>query len=107
MTFKFSDFSIFYLDVYVLEIPKTDTWVFPLVQMGQLNIRHDSEITLRLLQTAPAGATLRLATGYFNLTTEYKNALVNACQADCHVLTAHPKANGFFGKLHSIKNWKF
>ncbi|XP_058809123.1 CDP-diacylglycerol--glycerol-3-phosphate 3-phosphatidyltransferase, mitochondrial isoform X3 [Phymastichus coffea] len=84
-------------ELYKTEIPKADTWIFPLVQMGQLNIRHDSEITLKLLQTAPSGATLRLATGYFNLTTEYKNALVNACQADCHVLTAHPKANGFFG----------
>ncbi|XP_023287829.1 CDP-diacylglycerol--glycerol-3-phosphate 3-phosphatidyltransferase, mitochondrial isoform X2 [Orussus abietinus] len=76
---------------------ESDTWVFPLVQMGQLNIWHDSEVTLRLLQTAPPGATLRLATGYFNLTSEYGTALLKQCQASCQLLTAHPSANGFFG----------
>lgn len=66
--------------------------------MSQLDIWHDSEVTLRLLQTAPSGATLRLATGYFNLTTEYRNALLADCRAVCHLLTAHPTANGFFGR---------
>ncbi|KAJ8667440.1 hypothetical protein QAD02_009103 [Eretmocerus hayati] len=75
---------------------KEDTWVFPLVQMGQLNIRHDSQITLQLLKTAQAGSVLRLATGYFNLTTNYKEAIIDSCRAECHLLTAHPEANGFF-----------
>ncbi|XP_001605516.1 CDP-diacylglycerol--glycerol-3-phosphate 3-phosphatidyltransferase, mitochondrial [Nasonia vitripennis] len=83
-------------ELYKAEIPRTDTWVFPLVQMGQLNIRHDSEITRRILERAPTGATLRLATGYFNLTTEFRTAILNSCRADCHLLTAHPEANGFF-----------
>ncbi|XP_076171608.1 phosphatidylglycerophosphate synthase 1 isoform X2 [Ptiloglossa arizonensis] len=74
----------------------TDTWIFPLIQMGQLHVHYDSEITLKLLQTAPPGTTLRLATGYFNLTSEYSNALVKDCQGTCHLLTAHPTANGFF-----------
>ncbi|XP_076234399.1 phosphatidylglycerophosphate synthase 1 isoform X2 [Calliopsis andreniformis] len=74
----------------------TDTWVFPLIQMGQLNIHHDSQITLNLLKKAPPGATLRLATGYFNLTSEYSDALLRDCQGTCHLLTAHPTANGFF-----------
>ena len=65
--------------------------------MSQLNIWHDSEVTLRLLQTAPYGATLRLATGYFNLTTDYRNAILSESRAVCHLLTAHPTANGFFG----------
>ncbi|XP_050461494.1 CDP-diacylglycerol--glycerol-3-phosphate 3-phosphatidyltransferase, mitochondrial isoform X1 [Cataglyphis hispanica] len=73
-----------------------DTWIFPLVQMGQLDIYHDSDITLKLIQTAPMGATLRLATGYFNLTFDYIQALLRDCQATCHLLTAHPTANGFF-----------
>ncbi|XP_015595297.1 CDP-diacylglycerol--glycerol-3-phosphate 3-phosphatidyltransferase, mitochondrial [Cephus cinctus] len=76
---------------------ETDTWVFPLVQMGQLNIHHDSDVTLRILETAPLGATLRLATGYFNLTYDYRNAILNYTEAACHLLTAHPTANGFFG----------
>ncbi|XP_032674164.1 CDP-diacylglycerol--glycerol-3-phosphate 3-phosphatidyltransferase, mitochondrial [Odontomachus brunneus] len=73
-----------------------DTWIFPLVQMGQLNICHDSEVTLKLLQTASAGATLKLATGYFNLTSDYSWAVLKDCRATCHLLTAHPTANGFF-----------
>ncbi|XP_020300212.1 CDP-diacylglycerol--glycerol-3-phosphate 3-phosphatidyltransferase, mitochondrial isoform X3 [Pseudomyrmex gracilis] len=73
-----------------------DTWIFPLVQMGQLNIYHDSEVTLKLLRTAPAGATLKLATGYFNLTSDYSQAVLRECRATCHLLTAHPTANGFF-----------
>ncbi|XP_053980299.1 CDP-diacylglycerol--glycerol-3-phosphate 3-phosphatidyltransferase, mitochondrial isoform X2 [Hylaeus volcanicus] len=74
----------------------TDTWIFPLIQMGQLNVHHDSEITLKLLRTAPPGTTLRLATGYFNLTSEYSNALLSDCKGICHLLTAHPTATGFF-----------
>ena len=70
-----------------------------MVQMGQLNIYHDSQITLRLLQTAPEGATLKLATGYFNLTSEYSKALLEHCQGTCHLLTAHPTTNGFFSKF--------
>lgn len=65
--------------------------------MNQLDIRHDSEVTLRLLQSAPVDAVLRIATGYFNLTSDYRNAIIKHCKAYCHFLTAHPKANGFFG----------
>ncbi|EZA62629.1 CDP-diacylglycerol--glycerol-3-phosphate 3-phosphatidyltransferase, mitochondrial isoform X2 [Ooceraea biroi] len=79
-----------------LDKAEADTWVFPLVQMGQLNICHDSEVTLKLLQVAPAGATLKLATGYFNLTSEYSRAILGDSRATCHFLTAHPTANGFF-----------
>lgn len=80
-------------------IADADTWIFPMVQMGQLDVYHDSAITLKLIQTAPVGATLRLATGYFNLTSDYSQALLRDCQATCHLLTAHPTANGFFSML--------
>ncbi|GAB1868592.1 CDP-diacylglycerol--glycerol-3-phosphate 3-phosphatidyltransferase [Camponotus japonicus] len=79
-----------------LDKEDADTWIFPMVQMGQLDVYHDSAITLKLIQTAPIGATLRLATGYFNLTFDYSQALLRDCQATCHLLTAHPTANGFF-----------
>lgn len=78
------------------DISKIDTWIFPLIQIGQLDIRGDSEVTLNLLKSAPPGSTLRLATSYFNLTSEYSNALLQDCQASCQLLTAHPTANGFF-----------
>lgn len=87
------EFNLFKL---CFDIVDADTWIFPLVQMGQLNICHDSEVTLKLLQMAPTGATLKLATGYFNLTSDYSQAVLRDCQATCHLLTAHPTANGFF-----------
>ncbi|KAL2740823.1 hypothetical protein V1478_000964 [Vespula squamosa] len=78
------------------EASDVDTWIFPLVQMGQLNILHDSEVTLKLLQSASLGARLKLATGYFNLTSDYISAVLKQCQATCDLLTAHPTTNGFF-----------
>ncbi|XP_012258147.2 CDP-diacylglycerol--glycerol-3-phosphate 3-phosphatidyltransferase, mitochondrial [Athalia rosae] len=78
-------------------VSEADTWIFPLIEMGQLNIKHDSMVTLKLIQSAPAGATLRLATGYFNLIPAYKKALINNSRANFQLLTAHPTANGFFG----------
>lgn len=81
------------------EASDVDTWIFPLVQMGQLNILHDSEVTLKLLQSASLGARLKLATGYFNLTSDYISAVLKQCQATCDLLTAHPTTNGFFSTL--------
>lgn len=74
---------------------KVDTWVFPLVEMGQLNIHHDSEVTEKLFSNSIPNSRLNLTTGYFNLTQKYMNTLVNSCPADCDILMAHPNANGF------------
>ncbi|XP_053688244.1 CDP-diacylglycerol--glycerol-3-phosphate 3-phosphatidyltransferase, mitochondrial isoform X2 [Sabethes cyaneus] len=74
-----------------------DTWVFPLIEMGQLGIHHDSIITKDLLSGCLKGSKLKLATGYFNLTETYMNTLTNNCEADCNILMAHPNANGFLG----------
>ena len=61
--------------------------------MGQLGIHHDSVITQRLLESAPTGSQIRLATGYFNLTDEYQNSIVNSSRAQYSILMAHPKVN--------------
>lgn len=74
-----------------------DTWIFPLVQMGQLGVRQDAAVTECLLGNAPSGANLCIATGYFNLTSTYMETLVTKCMADCKLLMAHPNANGFQG----------
>lgn len=74
-----------------------DTWVFPLVQMGEFGIRQDEQVTKRLLATAPQGSFIRLATGYFNLTDEYVKTLLTDCKAYISLLMAHPNANGFLG----------
>ncbi|KAM8704719.1 hypothetical protein ACLKA7_009213 [Drosophila subpalustris] len=74
-----------------------DTWVFPLVEMGQIGIHHDSVVTKQLLSKCIAGSRLKLATGYFNLTQEYMDTITHKCLAQCSILMAHPNANGFQG----------
>ncbi|XP_067618148.1 CDP-diacylglycerol--glycerol-3-phosphate 3-phosphatidyltransferase, mitochondrial [Eurosta solidaginis] len=74
-----------------------DTWVFPLVEMGQIGIHHDSLVTKNLLSSAIEGSRMKLASGYFNLTQEYMNTLADNCLAQCSILMAHPNANGFQG----------
>lgn len=74
-----------------------DTWVFPLLQMAPLGITQDQEVTERLLAHAPAQSTLRLATGYFNLTEQYSNVILNNHNSRFDLLVASPKVNGFYG----------
>ncbi|ALC46438.1 CG7718, partial [Drosophila busckii] len=76
---------------------QADTWVFPLLEMGQIGIHHDSVVTKQLLSKCIAGSRLKLATGYFNLTQEYMNTITHNCLAQCSILMAHPNANGFQG----------
>ncbi|XP_077300552.1 phosphatidylglycerophosphate synthase 1 isoform X2 [Arctopsyche grandis] len=78
-------------------IDSTDTWVMPLIQAGGLGIRIDSEVTRYLLASAPPLSNIKIATGYFNLTNEYTEAIIKECQGDCSLLMAHPNANGFKG----------
>lgn len=74
-----------------------DTWIFPTLEMGQLNIHHDSIVTKKILESAEEGSFLNIATGYFNLTQSYMDTLVNECKANCSITMAHPNANGFKG----------
>lgn len=74
-----------------------DTWIFPLIEMGQLGIHHDSVVTKKLLSASMQNSKLQLASGYFNLTDDYMNTLTDNCLANCNILMAHPNANGFQG----------
>lgn len=73
-----------------------DTIIYPMIEMRQLGVGNDSANTQRLIASAPAGASVTLSTGYFNLTDEYSRC-VAASEADYDVLMAHPSANGFLG----------
>ncbi|XP_073945442.1 phosphatidylglycerophosphate synthase 1 [Choristoneura fumiferana] len=77
--------------------PEKDTWVFPLIQMGEYEIRQDERVTQGMLGSAPPDSLIRLATGYFNLTGEYADTLLKDCKANISLLMAHPNANGFMG----------
>lgn len=80
-----------------LENLENDTWIFPLIQMGALNISLDNEATCEVFKRAPLNSTVKLATGYFNLTSEYVNTIIGSSSASYEILMAHPKANGFLG----------
>lgn len=70
-----------------------DSWIFPLIEMGQIGIHHDSVVTKRLLSNCINESRLKLATGYFNLTQEYMDTLTHKCLAQCSILMAHPNVN--------------
>ncbi|XP_022916685.1 CDP-diacylglycerol--glycerol-3-phosphate 3-phosphatidyltransferase, mitochondrial [Onthophagus taurus] len=74
-----------------------DTWVYPLVQMGQLGVKQDAFVTECLLANAPTSTKLYIATGYFNLTHRYMQTIIYNSNAQCKLLMAHPNANGFKG----------
>lgn len=67
-----------------------DTWIFPLIQMGQLRIEQDAYVTDRILAEAPNKSQLYIATGYFNLTNRYMQTIIYDSQATCRLLMAHP-----------------
>lgn len=67
-----------------------DTWIFPLIQMGQLRIEQDAFVTDRILAEAPKNSRLFIATGYFNLTNRYMQTIIYDSQAACRLLMAHP-----------------
>lgn len=80
-----------------LKESNADTWVFPLLQMGEFKITQDEQATQRILASTPKGSYIRLATGYFNLTEEYAQTLLRNCKSKISLLMAHPNANGFLG----------
>lgn len=72
-----------------------DTWIFPLVQMGQLGVYKDDITTRYILSSLPANSELTLATGYFNLTEDYMNSILQTAQPNVHILMAHPLVSLF------------
>jgi len=69
----------------------SDTVVYPLVQMGPVNVTVDEQVTSRLFCHAPPSATLYLASGYFNLTNRYQRSIMDQCRATFEILTAAPE----------------
>lgn len=77
--------------------PKSvDTWVFPLLQMWPFGITTDEVLTHAFFKTAPRDSRVVLASGYFNLTDQYIDTILDHSHAAFRILTAAPEANGFF-----------
>lgn len=72
-------------------------YIYPLIQMYDCNIKVDELITKNLFSMAPSSSYLYLAVGYFNLTNEYIQSIVEQSRANFNILLSSPEANGFFG----------
>jgi hypothetical protein len=58
-------------------------WVYPLFQMGPWGVRHDEAATVALLASLEAGTAVSLATGYFNLSKPYADAILATHAVRC------------------------
>ena len=67
--------------------------------MGPLGIHVDSTATEALIESAPLDAQICLASGYFNLTQNYMDVILDKSKADFQILMASPKVNGFYGEF--------
>ncbi|XP_021356290.1 CDP-diacylglycerol--glycerol-3-phosphate 3-phosphatidyltransferase, mitochondrial-like isoform X2 [Mizuhopecten yessoensis] len=74
-----------------------DTWVYPLVQMGPLGIQDDEQVMKHMLRKAKKEEKLLLASGYFNLTEDYMQIILQETDAQFDILMSSPETNGFFG----------
>lgn len=74
-----------------------DTWIFPLVQMGQLGVVQDVQVTAKIFGDALPGTRMNIATAYFNLTHDYVRSLIFKSKAECNLLMAHPEVH-----IHSV-----
>ena len=76
--------------------------MFPNVEMGQLGIKQDSEITSTILRSGDTVGIFHFATRYFNLTDCYEGDMTDFLQSKYSILMAHLQANGFLGarELH-------
>jgi CDP-diacylglycerol--glycerol-3-phosphate 3-phosphatidyltransferase len=74
-----------------------DTWIFPTIQMGQINIRNEEEMINSVIQYANKNCDLSITSAYFNFTKEYANSVLHSNCESINILTASPKSNGFYG----------
>ena len=72
-----------------------DTWIAPLIQMYPFKIRQDEIVTSDLLRSAQKECKWKLASGYFNLTKDFMDIILQF-QSQFDILMAHPTVNGFY-----------
>ncbi len=68
----------------------------PTIQFKALGIDHDEQVTCSFLSNVPTiNDRLNIASGYLNFTDTYTKLMASG-DGSTHVLTASPKANGFY-----------
>uniref|UniRef100_A0A913HCJ9 CDP-diacylglycerol--glycerol-3-phosphate 3-phosphatidyltransferase n=1 Tax=Strongyloides stercoralis TaxID=6248 RepID=A0A913HCJ9_STRER len=72
------------------------TSVYPLLNMGNYEINNESKFLVNLFSQDNLNSQLTIASGYFNLTEQYINLLTKNKNRLIDIITASPRANGFF-----------
>ena len=78
------------------DVNNYDSWCFPLLQMGQLNIRQDEFVISEILKNIESDSNIVISSPYLNLTSNYKNLLLQSKSENIKILTTSPEANGFY-----------
>lgn len=71
-------------------------YLYPLIQANDLDINLDQYVIKRIFKYAPHTSNMCLAVGYFNLTKDLEESIVNQSKAGYDILVSSPQANGFF-----------
>ena len=99
----------------VTRAPSQDTLLVPLLQMGPLKIRQETEAIPQLFSLAESSSSsvgspsiLDLTSGYFSLYPPYKALLASprpqGASARVRIICAAPESNGFFGS-RGVSGW--
>ncbi|CEF69300.1 CDP-diacylglycerol--glycerol-3-phosphate 3-phosphatidyltransferase, mitochondrial [Strongyloides ratti] len=72
------------------------TSIYPLFNMGTYGINDERNFLVNLFSEKDLNSQLTIASGYFNLTEQYIDLITNNKNRLVNVITASPKANGFF-----------
>uniref|UniRef100_A0A0N4Z4L3 CDP-diacylglycerol--glycerol-3-phosphate 3-phosphatidyltransferase n=1 Tax=Parastrongyloides trichosuri TaxID=131310 RepID=A0A0N4Z4L3_PARTI len=73
------------------------TIIFPLLNMGCYNICEENDFLNSLFSSLSLNDNLTIASGYFNLTENYFNTISKNKNSNINIITASPRANGFYG----------
>ncbi|ETN76248.1 hypothetical protein NECAME_11815 [Necator americanus] len=75
----------------------SDTLLYPLVQMGLFGYNEEYELLKQIFCSKDNTVSLTMASGYFNCIKEYEQLIFSEGKYSMDIITAAPKANGFFG----------
>lgn len=72
-----------------------DAWAFPTLQFTPISLDHDERLLGLFVKSLPRGSQLQIASGYLNF-PPFLSALLERCGAGLDVISAAPRANGFY-----------
>ncbi|KAJ1355653.1 Tubulin polyglutamylase complex subunit 1 [Parelaphostrongylus tenuis] len=75
----------------------SDTVVYPLLQMGPFGYNEEYNLLKGLFSLQTNDVTITMASGYFNCIKDYEELIFTKGKYPMDIITAAPKANGFFG----------